>query len=114
MRAVSTITKLKRWSINYYIDTAQSADRATRNLRREGGGLGEYYSERETRTPVWLGAGDARTGRAVDVAVREGADDIGMTIAKAVQSLRDNTLQLDRGTLVVVDEAGMVGTDDLR
>jgi hypothetical protein len=55
-----TISKLKRWSINYYVDTAKSADRATKNLRHAGGGLGEYYSERETRTPVWLCAGDAR------------------------------------------------------
>jgi ATP-dependent exoDNAse (exonuclease V) alpha subunit len=56
----------------------------------------------------------APTGKAVDVAMREGAGDTGMTIAKALQSLRDNTLQLKRPTLVVVDEAAMVGTDDLR
>jgi hypothetical protein len=56
----------------------------------------------------------APTGRAVDVAVREGAGDEGYTIAKALQSLQDSTLQLNRGTVVVVDEAGMVGTDDLR
>ena len=37
----------------------------------------------------------APTGKAVDVAMREGAGDDGMTIAKALQSLRDNTLQLD-------------------
>ncbi|PXX09230.1 MobF family relaxase [Mycolicibacterium moriokaense] len=56
-----TISKLKRWSINYYIDTAQTAEHAARDLARAGGGLGEYYSERETRTPVWLLAGDTRT-----------------------------------------------------
>lgn len=56
----------------------------------------------------------APTGQAVDVAMREGAGDDGMTIAKAVQSLRDDTLKLDPSTLVVIDEAGMVGTDDLR
>jgi hypothetical protein len=56
----------------------------------------------------------APTGKAVDVAMREGAGDEGMTIAKALQSLRNNTLQVKRPTLVVVDEAGMVGTDDLR
>jgi len=56
----------------------------------------------------------APTGKAVDVAVREGAGDEGLTIAKALQLLRDNTLQLDRSTLVIVDEAAMVGTDDLR
>ena len=27
-----TISKLKRWSINYYIDTAQAADTAARDL----------------------------------------------------------------------------------
>ncbi len=56
-----TIAKLKRWSINYYIDTAQTAEHAGRDLAWAGGGLGEYYSERETRTPVWLLAGDTRT-----------------------------------------------------
>jgi conjugative relaxase-like TrwC/TraI family protein len=53
-----TISKLKRWSINYYIDTAQAAENASRDRARAGGGLGEYYSERETHTPVWLLAGD--------------------------------------------------------
>jgi conjugative relaxase-like TrwC/TraI family protein len=56
-----TISKLKRWSINYYIDTAHTAQRATQDLRRANGGLGEYYSEHETRTPVWLLAGDTHT-----------------------------------------------------
>lgn len=36
-----------------------------------------------------------------------------MTIAKALHALRDNTLNLEPATLVVVDEAGMVGTGDL-
>jgi conjugative relaxase-like TrwC/TraI family protein len=58
---VLTISKLKRWSINYYIDTARAAETASRDLARAGGGLGEYYSEHETRTPVWLLAGDTRT-----------------------------------------------------
>ncbi|WP_237166734.1 MobF family relaxase [Mycolicibacterium hippocampi] len=56
-----TIAKLKRWSISYYIDTAQAAERATKDRARAGGGLGEYYSEHETRTPVWLLAGDTHT-----------------------------------------------------
>jgi conjugative relaxase-like TrwC/TraI family protein len=55
-----TISKLKRWSINYYIDTATTAERATSDLQRANGGLGEYYSEHETRTPVWLLAANAR------------------------------------------------------
>jgi conjugative relaxase-like TrwC/TraI family protein len=56
-----TISKLKRWSINYYIDTATTASRASSDLQRANGGLGEYYSEHETRTPVWVCAGDAHT-----------------------------------------------------
>jgi hypothetical protein len=56
----------------------------------------------------------APTGKAVDVAVREGACDEGYTIAKALQLLRDNKLDLGPRTLVVVDEAAMVGTTDLR
>ncbi len=55
------ISKLKRWSINYYIDTAQAAETAVRDLTRAAGGLGEYYSERETRTPTRLLAGDTHT-----------------------------------------------------
>jgi hypothetical protein len=56
----------------------------------------------------------APTGKAVDVAVRERAGDEGLTIAKALQLLRDNKLELSLATLVIVDEAAMVGTDDLR
>ena len=47
-----TISKLRRWSVNYYIDTAAAAEHAARDLARAGGGLAEYYSERETRTPA--------------------------------------------------------------
>jgi conjugative relaxase-like TrwC/TraI family protein len=53
-----TIAKLNRWSINYYNDTAEAAEHATRDQARAGGGLGEYYSERETRIPAWLLVGD--------------------------------------------------------
>jgi ATP-dependent exoDNAse (exonuclease V) alpha subunit len=52
----------------------------------------------------------APTGKAVDVAVREGAGDQGYTIAKALQLLRDNKLEPGTHTLLVVDEAAMVGT----
>jgi conjugative relaxase-like TrwC/TraI family protein len=58
---VLTISKLKRWSINYYIDTARAAATAGRDLARAGGGLGEYYTEHETRSPTWLLAGDTHT-----------------------------------------------------
>lgn len=55
----------------------------------------------------------APTGTAVDVAVREGAGDTGYTVDKAVKDLRTHKLKLDARTLVVVDEAGMVGTPHL-
>jgi TrwC relaxase len=58
---VLTISKLKRWSINYYIDTAKTAERASSDLQRAHGGLGEFYAEHETRTPVWVCAGDSHT-----------------------------------------------------
>ena len=56
-----TIAKLSRWSINYYNDTARAAGQAAKDAQRANGGLGEYYSERDTRTPVWLCAGDTHT-----------------------------------------------------
>jgi len=37
-----TISKLKRWSINYYIDTAQAAEHAARDLARASGEPDEY------------------------------------------------------------------------
>lgn len=46
-----TISKLSRWSIDYYNDTAVTA--AT-DPQSAGGGLGEYYTESDTRTPVWV------------------------------------------------------------
>ncbi|UNB50919.1 MobF family relaxase [Mycolicibacterium sp. YH-1] len=46
-----TISKLKQWSINYYIDTADTAARASRDACSAGGGLGEYYSEHDTPHP---------------------------------------------------------------
>jgi ATP-dependent exoDNAse (exonuclease V) alpha subunit len=56
----------------------------------------------------------APTGKAVDVAVWEGAGDRGYTVAKALQLIKTNELELNPATLVIVDEAGMIGTDDLR
>jgi conjugative relaxase-like TrwC/TraI family protein len=71
---VLTISRLSRWSINYYNDTARQAKQDAMDRQRANGGLGEYYSERDTRMPTWLLAGDpARTcelagldGRAAD------------------------------------------------
>jgi TrwC relaxase len=56
---VLTISRLSRWSINYYNDTAREATNGAMDRRRANGGLGEYYSERDTRTPTWLIAGSA-------------------------------------------------------
>lgn len=58
---VLTIAKPSRWSINYYNDTARAAAASAVDALRAGGGLGEYYAEHDTRTPVWLCAGDTHT-----------------------------------------------------
>ena len=56
----------------------------------------------------------APTGRAVDEAMRGGAGDRGLTVAKALTLIEDNQLQIDRRTVILVDEAAMVGTPELR
>jgi ATP-dependent exoDNAse (exonuclease V) alpha subunit len=56
----------------------------------------------------------APTGKAVDEALNEGAGDQGLTVAKALRLIADHQLQIDRATVLVVDEAAMVGTADLR
>jgi conjugative relaxase-like TrwC/TraI family protein len=58
--AVLTISRLKRFGIAYYNDTANQATQASMDRQRANGGLGEYYSEGDTRTPTWLIAGDAQ------------------------------------------------------
>jgi conjugative relaxase-like TrwC/TraI family protein len=56
---VLTISRLSRWSINYYNDTANAAQAAAMDRQSAGGGLGEYYySESDTRVPTWIVAGD--------------------------------------------------------
>jgi len=47
-----TISRLSRWSINYYNDTAKKAQTAAMDRQAAGGGLGEYYSESDTRVPT--------------------------------------------------------------
>jgi conjugative relaxase-like TrwC/TraI family protein len=79
---VLTISRLKRWSIRYYNDTAATAKQAGLDRQAANGGLGEYYSEADTRIPTWLITGDqtvvadlcgldaaALAGGAVDTAV---------------------------------------------
>jgi hypothetical protein len=72
-----TISRLSRWSINYYNDTALQAAQAGLDRRRANGGLGEYYSEGDTRAPSWLLAGDAaRTVKLVGLDGRAAAGGI--------------------------------------
>ena len=54
------------------------------------------------------------TGKGVDVAMRKNAGDEGHTIARALLKLRNGTLTLDHKTVVIVDEAGMLGTPQMR
>jgi len=56
-----TISRLKRFGIAYYNDTADQAKQASMDRQRANGGLGEYYSEGDTRTPTWLIVGDAQS-----------------------------------------------------
>jgi conjugative relaxase-like TrwC/TraI family protein len=56
-----TISRLSRWSINYYNDTANKAQTAAMDRQAAGGGLGEYYSESDTRVPTWVVVGDSAT-----------------------------------------------------
>jgi conjugative relaxase-like TrwC/TraI family protein len=70
---VLTIAKLGAWSVSYYVDTARSAAAAALESRAAGGGLGEYYSESETRLPVWFSAGrDTTAARGLTGAGRDG------------------------------------------
>jgi conjugative relaxase-like TrwC/TraI family protein len=56
----------------------------------------------------------APTGKAVDEAMGEGAGDRGLTVAKALKLIADNQLDVDRQTVVIVDEASMLGTPELK
>jgi hypothetical protein len=56
----------------------------------------------------------APTGKAVDEAMRDGAGDRGLTVAKALALIEDDRLDVDRAAVVVVDEASMVGTPELK
>jgi conjugative relaxase-like TrwC/TraI family protein len=56
----------------------------------------------------------APTGKAVDEAMREGAGDRGLTVAKGLGLLADDRLRITRNTVVIVDEASMLGTPELK
>ena len=53
-----TISRLSLWSINYYETTANEARQSAMDRQAANGGLGEYYSEGDTRMPTWLVTGD--------------------------------------------------------
>ena len=81
-------------------------------------GAGKTHSLRGLRVGAARGAKQvlvvAPTGKAVDEAIGDGAGDRGLTLAKALQSLDTGELRLHARTVVIVDEASMVGTQDLR
>ena len=56
----------------------------------------------------------APTGKAVDEAMTEGAGDRGLTVAKALNLIEDHRLNISPSTVVVVDEASMLGTPELK
>jgi ATP-dependent exoDNAse (exonuclease V) alpha subunit len=56
----------------------------------------------------------APTGKAVDEAMADGAGDHGLTVAKALHLINDDQLTITRSTVMVIDEASMVGTPDLK
>jgi conjugative relaxase-like TrwC/TraI family protein len=81
-------------------------------------GAGKTHSLKALRAGAHRGGKEvlvlAPTGKAVDEAMRDGAGDRGMTIAKALTLIAKDELRVDRRSVVVVDEASMVGTDDLK
>lgn len=81
-------------------------------------GAGKTHSLRALRAAAHRTAKEvvvvAPTGKAVDEALREDAGDRGFTLAKALHLLDDGHLSLGRRTVMIVDEASMVGTPDLR
>ncbi|AGB26838.1 TrwC relaxase (plasmid) [Mycobacterium sp. JS623] len=77
MSTLLTISRLTKFSINYYNDTADAAKQAAMDRRSANGGLAEYYSEGDTRTPTWLVVGDKEAiGRTTGLseAAMEGGD----------------------------------------
>jgi len=56
--ALLTISRLSRWSIRYYNRTADEVGQSAMDRQSAGGGLGEFYSEGDTRVPSWIVVGD--------------------------------------------------------
>jgi ATP-dependent exoDNAse (exonuclease V) alpha subunit len=81
-------------------------------------GAGKTHSLKALRAAAHRAGKDvlvlAPTGKAVDAALAEGAGDRGLTVAKALHLIENGALKVDRHTVVVVDEASMVGTPELK
>ncbi len=81
-------------------------------------GAGKTHSLHALRAAAHRAAKDvlvlAPTGKAVDEAMRGGAGDRGLTVAKAINLIDDDQLSLNRRTVIVVDEASMVASPQLR
>ena len=60
-RQVDRVVNLEAQAVVDQLLHRHRRERQRRDQARAGGGLGEYYSERDTRTPTWLLAGDTRT-----------------------------------------------------
>jgi conjugative relaxase-like TrwC/TraI family protein len=74
-----TVSPLKLWSIDYYNRTAREAGQSAKDAAAANGGLGEYYTEHDTRAPTWLVAGDAH----------KAADLVGLTDEQRAGGLAD-------------------------
>jgi hypothetical protein len=106
---VLTISRLSRWSINYYNDTAREAKQAAMDRQRANGGLGEYYSERDTRMPTWLIVGD--TARIAELVGLDGrAADGGPADPDIVQRWLDDGIAPDGKAGRAFTRAGCTGS----
>ena len=109
-------------------DLSADQERAIRNIAvspflvqplQAPAGAGKTHSLKALRAAAHRARKDvlvlAPTGKAVDEAMAEGAGDRGLTVAKALQPHREQIGSTSaRSTVVVVDEASMVGTPDLK
>jgi len=89
--AVLTISRLSRWSIRYYNETADEAGQSAMDRQSSSGGLGEYCSKDDTRVPAWIVVGDtaivgAATG--LDGAALDGGYADTSTLAKLARRRR--------------------------
>jgi ATP-dependent exoDNAse (exonuclease V) alpha subunit len=104
-------------------DLSADQERAIRNVAvspflvqplQAPAGAGKTHSLKALRAAAHRARKDvlviAPTGKAVDEAMQEGAGDRGLTVAKALHLSENNILDFSRSTLVIVDEASMVGT----